>query len=47
MKHFVPLLAVGLMLAGIAQAQTKLTIPPLSPTTHIHQDFSTSYIDLT
>ena len=47
MKHFVPLLAVGLLLAGIAQAQTKLTIPPLSPTTHIHQDFSTSYIDLT
>ena len=46
MKHFVPFLAAGLLLAGIAQAQTKLTIPPLSPTTHIHQDFSTSYIDL-
>lgn len=47
MKHFFSLLAAGLLLAATAQAQTKLTIPPLSPTTHIHQDFSTSYIDLT
>ena len=47
MKHFFSLFAAGLLLAATAQAQTKLTIPPLSPTTHIHQDFSTSYIDLT
>ena len=47
MKHFVPLLAAGLLLAAAAQAQTKLTAPPLSPTTRIHQNFSTSYIDLT
>ena len=47
MKHFVQLLAAGLLLAPAVQAQTKLTIPPLSPTTHIHQNFSTSYIDLT
>ena len=47
MKHALHLLAAGLLLATAAQAQTKLTIPPLSPTTHIHQNFSTSYIDLT
>lgn len=47
MKHFVQLLAAGLLLAPVAQAQTKLSIPPLSPTTRIHQNFSTSYIDLT
>ena len=47
MKHFVPLLTTGLLLAAAAQAQTKLTVPPLSPTTHIRQGFSTSYIDLT
>ena len=47
MKHALHLLAAGLLLAATAQAQTKLTIPPLSPTTHIHQGFSTSYIDLT
>lgn len=47
MKHFVPLLATGLLLASAAQAQTKLTAPPLSPATHIRQSFSTSYIDLT
>ena len=47
MKQFIPLLAAGLLLVATAQAQTKLTIPPLSPATHIHQDFSTSYIDLT
>jgi hypothetical protein len=47
MKHTVQLLAAGLLLATTAQAQTKLTIPPLSPTTRIHQNFSTSYIDLT
>ena len=47
MKHALHLLAAGLLLAPAAQAQTKLTIPPLSPSTHIHQNFSTSYIDLT
>ena len=47
MKHALYLLAVSLLLATAAQAQTKLTIPPLSPTTHIHQSFSTSFIDLT
>ncbi|HEX8327517.1 MAG TPA: DUF2911 domain-containing protein [Hymenobacter sp.] len=47
MKHFVPLLASGLLLAATAHAQTKLTAPPLSPATHIRQSFSTSYIDLT
>ena len=47
MKHFFSLLATGLLLASAAQAQTKLTVPPLSPATHIRQDFSTSYIDLT
>ena len=47
MKHAFPLLATGLLLATAAQAQTKLSIPPLSPTTRIHQNFSTSYIDLT
>ena len=47
MKHVLQILAAGLLLAPAAQAQTKLSIPPLSPTTHIHQSFSTSYIDLT
>ena len=47
MKHTVPILAAGLLLAITAQAQTKLTAPPLSPGTRIHQSFSTSYIDLT
>ena len=47
MKSVLQLLATSLLLAPAAQAQTKLTIPPLSPTTHIHQNFSTSYIDLT
>ena len=47
MKHIVSLLAAGLLLAPAAQAQTKLTVPPLSPGTHIRQAFSTSYIDLT
>ena len=47
MKYALKLLAAGLLLATAAQAQTKLSIPPLSPTTRIHQDFSTSYIDLT
>ena len=47
MKHALQLLAGGLLLATAAQAQTKLSIPPLSPTTRIHQNFSTSYIDLT
>ena len=47
MKHALQLLATGLLLASAAQAQTKLTIPPLSPATHIRQSFSTSYIDLT
>ncbi|WP_210515807.1 DUF2911 domain-containing protein [Hymenobacter terricola] len=47
MKHALFILATGLLLAPAAQAQTKLTIPPLSPTTRIHQNFSTSYIDLT
>ena len=47
MKHALHLLAAGLLLASAAQAQTKLTIPPLSPATHIRQSFSTSYIDLT
>lgn len=47
MKHSVHLLAVSLLLAANARAQTKLSIPPLSPTTRIHQNFSTSYIDLT
>ncbi|MFC6223382.1 DUF2911 domain-containing protein [Hymenobacter artigasi] len=47
MKYAPQLLAAGLLLASTAQAQTRLTIPPLSPTTRIHQNFSTSYIDLT
>jgi tetratricopeptide (TPR) repeat protein len=47
MKHIIPILATSLLLAASAQAQTKLSIPPLSPTTHIQQRFSTSYIDLT
>ena len=47
MKHTIQLLAAGLLLATTVQAQTKLTVPSLSPTTRIHQDFSTSYIDLT
>ena len=47
MKHTLQLLAAGWLLAPAAQAQTKLTIPPLSPATHIHQNFSTTYIDLT
>ncbi|WP_035566917.1 DUF2911 domain-containing protein [Hymenobacter sp. IS2118] len=47
MKHTFALLATGLLLASAAQAQTKLTVPPLSPATHIRQDFSTSFIDLT
>lgn len=47
MKHTLHLLAAGLLLATAAQAQTKLSIPPLSPTTRIHQNFSTSSIDLT
>lgn len=47
MKHFLQLLAAALLLGTTAQAQTRLSIPPLSPTTRIHQNFSTSYIDLT
>ncbi|GAA4047175.1 DUF2911 domain-containing protein [Hymenobacter glaciei] len=47
MKHALHLLTAGLLFATAAQAQTKLSIPPLSPTTRIHQNFSTSYIDLT
>ncbi|WP_046242840.1 DUF2911 domain-containing protein [Hymenobacter terrenus] len=47
MKHFVNFLAAGLLLSTAAQAQTKLTVLPLSPATHIRQSFSTSYIDLT
>ncbi|OGX81240.1 DUF2911 domain-containing protein [Hymenobacter glacialis] len=47
MKHTFAMLATGLLLAATAQAQTKLTVPPLSPATHIRQDFSTSFIDLT
>ena len=47
MKHALQLLAASLLLAPAAQAQTTLSIPPLSPTTRIHQNFSTSYIDLT
>ncbi|MDQ2794437.1 MAG: DUF2911 domain-containing protein [Bacteroidota bacterium] len=47
MKHALQLLAASLLLAPAAQAQSKISIPPLSPTTHIHQNFSTSYIDLT
>ena len=47
MKHLVAVLAAGLLLAPAARAQTKLTAPPLSPATHLHQGFSTSYIDLT
>ncbi|MGY3087613.1 hypothetical protein ACVWYF_000639 [Hymenobacter sp. UYAg731] len=47
MKHALHLLAAGLLLPPVAQAQTKFRIPPLSPTTHIRQEFSTSYIDLT
>ena len=47
MKQVLQLLAAGLLLAPAAQAQTKFTIPPLSPTTRIHQNFSVSYIDLT
>jgi hypothetical protein len=47
MNYFCSILAAGLLLASAAQAQTKLTVPPLSPSTHIRQSFSTSYIDLT
>ena len=47
MKHVVNFLAAGLLLATAAQAQPTLTVPPLSPGTHLHQGFSTSYIDLT
>jgi tetratricopeptide (TPR) repeat protein len=47
MKHASPFLAACLLLSTVAQAQTRLSIPPLSPATHIHQNFSTSYIDLT
>ena len=47
MKHVVALFAAGLLLTSAAQAQPKLTIPPLSPATRVHQDFSTSYIELT
>ena len=47
MKYTLPILVAGLLLTITSQAQTKLTAPPLSPDTHIHQSFSTSYIDLT
>ena len=49
MKNAFCLLATGLLLAAApaTQAQTKIAAPPLSPATHIHQSFSTSYIDLT
>ncbi|GAB3325726.1 DUF2911 domain-containing protein [Hymenobacter humi] len=47
MEHFASLLAAGLLLTSAAQAQTKLTVPPLSPGTHVRQEFSTSFIDLT
>ena len=47
MKHALPFLAAGLLLAPAVLAQSKLTAPPLSPATHIRQSFSTSYIDLT
>ena len=47
MKYALQFLAAGLLLVPTAQAQTKLTAPPLSPATHIRQEFSTSYIDLT
>ncbi|GAB3672838.1 DUF2911 domain-containing protein [Hymenobacter agri] len=47
MKHALQLLAAGLLLVPAAHAQPKLSIPPLSPTTRIHQNFSTSYVDLT
>ena len=47
MKHIASLLAAGLLLTSVAQAQPKLTVPALSPGTHLRQDFSTSYIDLT
>lgn len=48
MKHLASFLAAGLLLARPAvQAQTPLTTPALSPATHIRQEFSTSYIDLT
>jgi hypothetical protein len=47
MKHAPYFLAAGLLLAATARAQTKLMVPPLSPSTHIRQSFSTSYIDLT
>jgi hypothetical protein len=49
MKHLASLLAAGasLLLLADAQAQTRLRLPQLSPTTFIRQNFSTSYISLT
>ena len=48
MKKLLVFLMAGGLFAASAQAQNqpKLTVPPLSPATRIHQDFSTSYIDL-
>ncbi|OGX83533.1 hypothetical protein BEN47_17515 [Hymenobacter lapidarius] len=46
MKITAYLLFAGLLLTTGVQAQTKLSIPPLSPQAHLRQQFSTSYIDL-
>lgn len=47
MKNIFYCFVTGVLLAPAAQAQTKITAPSLSPATHIRQEFSTSFIDLT
>ena len=47
MKNVFYCFAFGVLLAPAAQAQTRITAPPLSPATHTRQEFSTSFIDLT
>ncbi len=47
MKNVLFCFLTGVLLAPAAQAQTKITAPSLSPATHIRQEFSTSFIDLT
>lgn len=47
MKNVLFCFLTGVLLAPAAQAQTKITAPSLSPATHVRQEFSTSFIDLT
>lgn len=47
MKNVLYCFVTGVLLAPAAQAQTKITAPSLSPATHVRQEFSTSFIDLT